>query len=391
MNLNVHIETLIIALVLGHFFSGILGIAYMIQRKKDITVYTFLFSRLFETVAWILIGLRNIIYNFISISIGNSFLIIGATLQIVAFLTIKNCCTNIVKRFYVISTIVSICIFNLVSLFYNMESMRISVISIIMTILWFFLIYVLLSDKNSSVLQRVIAVLYGVEMALLIFRAYIGIVLDESMSLMSRSLYNVLFFLCLYLIMLMGNIGLILMAKEKSDFDLINAATYDELTNIFNRRTFLLHAKESILLFSKRKEPISFFLIDVDNFKKINDIHGHFSGDMVLKDFATIIKSQFRDYGLFGRFGGEEFTVLLPGANEKEALEVAEKLRKITEDASVSVSTNHTIKYTISIGIVTVIPEESTSIDTLYKLSDDALYRAKRNGRNRIEIVKTKK
>ncbi|CAK7013201.1 GGDEF domain-containing protein [Tissierella sp.] len=388
MNLNIDIETILIVLILGHLFSGILGIAYMIQRKKDITTYTFLFSRLFETVAWILIGLRNIINNFISISIGNSFLIIGTTLQIIAFLIIKNCYTSIVKKFYGISTIVSICIFNLVALFYNIESARVSAISIIVSILWFFPIYVLLTDKNSSVLQRVIAVIYAVEIVLLIFRAYIGIKLGELMNLMSHNLYNVLFFICLYLIMLMGNVGFILLAKEKSDFDLIKAATYDELTNIFNRGTFLLHAKESISLFSRRKEPVSFLLIDLDNFKRINDVHGHFAGDMVLKDFAAIIEGQLRNYDLFGRFGGEEFTILLPGTNEKEALEAAERLRKSTEDTSVNISVNSIIKYTISIGIVTTIPDENTSIETLYKLSDDALYMAKKNGRNRIEIIK---
>jgi len=187
--------------------------------------------------------------------------------------------------------------------------------------------------------------------------------------------------------MLIGNIGFILMAKEKSDLELTKVATYDELTDIFNRRAFLLRAKENISLFARRKEPISFFLIDLDNFKKINDVYGHFAGDMVLKDFAVKIKGQLRVFDLFGRIGGEEFTVLLPGTNEEGALEIAERLRKSAENASVNVGSDHIIKYTISIGIVTVIPDENTSINTLYKISDDALYVAKRNGRNRIEVV----
>uniref|UniRef100_UPI003261A8B8 GGDEF domain-containing protein n=1 Tax=Clostridium sp. NkU-1 TaxID=1095009 RepID=UPI003261A8B8 len=316
------------------------------------------------------------------------FLIIAHTTQIIAFLIIKKRYNKLIRRAYFIAAAISIVMIHLALFLNNVEGVRVSIISITMIILWYFPIYVLLTDKNSSVLQKTVAFIYLTEFILLIIRAFVGMSLRESMSLMSNNIYNVLFFICLYLIMLIGNIGFILMAKEKSDLELTKVATYDELTDIFNRRAFLLRAKENLSLFKRRKEPISFFLIDLDNFKKINDIHGHYAGDMVLKDFAVNIKSQLRDYDLFGRIGGEEFTVLLPGTNEQEALEVAERLRRIAENASVIVGRDHVVKYTISIGIITVIPDENTSIYTLYKISDDALYAAKRNGRNRIEVIK---
>jgi len=387
MSLDFNIKTLIFTIVIGHLFSGILGIAYMIQHKKDSSLYIFLFARLFDTIAWVLLGSRDIINIFISISLGNSFLIVAQTMQIIAFLIIKKRCNNLIRRAYVIAAVISIVMIHLVILMHNVEGVRVSIMSISMIILWYFPIYVLLTDKNSSVLQKTVAIIYSAGFVLLILRAFIGISLSEPMALMSNHIYNVLFFICLYLIMLIGNIGFILMAKEKSDLELTKVATYDELTDIFNRRAFLLRAKENISLFARRKEPISFFLIDLDNFKKINDVYGHFAGDMVLKDFAVKIKGQFRVFDLFGRIGGEEFTVLLPGTNEEGALEIAERLRKSAENASVNVGSDHIIKYTISIGIVTVIPDENTSINTLYKISDDALYVAKRNGRNRIEVV----
>jgi diguanylate cyclase (GGDEF)-like protein len=388
MSLDFNIKTLIFTIVIGHLFSGILGIAYMVQHKKDSSLYIFLFARLFDTFAWALLGLRGIINSSISISMGDSFLIIAHTTQIIAFLIIKKRYNKLIRRAYFTAAAISIVMIHLALFLNNVEGVRVSIISITMIILWYFPIYVLLTDKNSSVLQKTVAFIYLTEFILLIIRAFVGMSLRESMSLMSNNIYNVLFFICLYLIMLIGNIGFILMAKEKSDLELTKVATYDELTDIFNRRAFLLRAKENLSLFKRRKEPISFFLIDLDNFKKINDVHGHYAGDMVLKDFAVNIKSQLRDYDLFGRIGGEEFTVLLPGTNEQEALEVAERLRRIAENASVIVGRDHVVKYTISIGIITVIPDENTSIYTLYKISDDALYAAKRNGRNRIEVIK---
>ncbi len=135
--------------------------------------------------------------------------------------------------------------------------------------------------------------------------------------MMSDNIYNVSFYIFLYLIMLIGNIGFILIAKEKSDLELIKVATYDELTDILTRREFLFQAKETIALCSRKREPLSLFLIDVDNFKKINDAYGHSAGDQVLKEFAKLIKGQLRNHGLFGRFRGEEFTVLLPGTGWK--------------------------------------------------------------------------
>jgi len=204
------------------------------------------------------------------------------------------------------------------------------------------------------------------------------------MTLWSTNISNTWLFLLLYLVMLVGSTGFILLAKEKQDSEIVKAATFDELTDIFNRRTFILQAKELISLYARKEEAISYLLMDIDDFKKVNDIYGHYIGDMVLKDFATTIKAQLRDYDLFGRYGGEEFAVLLPGADEKIAAEVAERLRKAVESSSVHGDTE--IKYTISIGAVSVGANSETTVDKLYRLSDDALYMAKTRGKNRVAM-----
>lgn len=231
-------------------------------------------------------------------------------------------------------------------------------------------------------MQKVIAVFYSITMVAFLLRAYTALTSAQYMTLWSTNTFNTGSFLLLYLVMLVGSIGFILLAKEKLDIELIKAASYDELTDILNRRTFILRAKEIISLCARKKEQISYLLIDIDNFKKINDVYGHYTGDIVLKEFAAAIKTQLRDYDLFGRYGGEEFAVLLQGTDEKDSIEVAERLRRTIENTAVSIDAE--IKYTISIGVITLTPDSETNVDTFYKLSDNALYNAKMQGRNRV-------
>ena len=143
----------------------------------------------------------------------------------------------------------------------------------------------------------------------------------------------------MYIVMLVGGMGFILLAKEKSDLELIKAATLDHMTNIYNRGTFIRHAREAISLHVRKRTPISLLLMDLDNFKKVNDTYGHHTGDIVLTRFAEDIKKQLRSYDLFGRFGGEEFVLLLPETDENAAAEVAERLRKHIEENPVPLKT----------------------------------------------------
>jgi diguanylate cyclase (GGDEF)-like protein len=163
---------------------------------------------------------------------------------------------------------------------------------------------------------------------------------------------------------------------------MLQAATIDELTNILNRRTFILRSKEIISMFERRMEPVSFLLLDIDVLKKINDEYGHSVGDIILRCFADTIRKLLRNYDLFGRYGGEEFSVLLPGTNESESAEIAERLRNAVEDSCLIDYPE--IKYTVSIGAATVTPDNETTVDMLFKLSDNALYLAKLQGKNRV-------
>lgn len=377
---NINMATILVILVLGHLLTGVLIIAYTWKQCRSKAVNMFLISKFLQSVAWVMLGLRGIIPSMVLVAAGNSTLFTGAALELIALMILKNNYAEKVKRFYTALLICCIVLFITVTACGAPENVRITFASSITAILMVFPVYKLFTDKEASRLQKVIAILYSLTIFSLIFRAVAALTTDLDMNLSSTSIFNTFLFLLLYIVMLVGSTGFILLDKEKQDFELMKAASFDGLTNILNRKTFILRSKELISLCLRKQEKISFLLIDIDDFKKINDRYGHFVGDTVLQDFARTLKKQLRDYDLFGRYGGEEFAILLPGADEKNAGEVAERLRSTVENSSVDDSLK--IKYTISIGFFSMVPDKETDIDMLYKLCDKALYLAKSHEKN---------
>lgn len=161
----------------------------------------------------------------------------------------------------------------------------------------------------------------------------------------------------------------------------ILAAT-DSLTGIGNRRNFLQRASDELARSRRYNHPLVFLMIDVDNFKAINDNHGHHAGDDVLKSMAATLKHVMRVTDILGRLGGEEFGVLLIQTGMDEALVIAERLLKAL--GSVCIQTrNGAICYTVSIGAAAYEGGDD-SVDSLMKRADLALYQAKKTGRNRV-------
>ncbi len=169
-------------------------------------------------------------------------------------------------------------------------------------------------------------------------------------------------------------------AEEK----LYNMAIRDPLTNIYNRRYFLKLSKKELERCRRYRHPISFLMIDADNFKQVNDNFGHETGDVVLKIIADIASSTLRESDIFGRIGGEEFGLLLPEANIETALDVAERFRQ-TIEKNVLATGDGIVKTTVSVGI-SCLDEEHQSLEDVMKHADIALYAAKGKGKNRVEI-----
>lgn len=166
---------------------------------------------------------------------------------------------------------------------------------------------------------------------------------------------------------------------------LMEMAFRDGLTGLFNHALLIELFEKELLKAERGNNSLAFIMLDIDYFKKVNDTYGHMAGDMILKQVAGILTSSARSSDIAGRYGGEEFGLVLPGANALDACLVGEKIRSAVEENSFDIG-NETIKITISIGVYSSKPEEIIDPKEIIKRADEALYKAKTNGRNRVEL-----
>lgn len=163
--------------------------------------------------------------------------------------------------------------------------------------------------------------------------------------------------------------------------ELLQSAATDSLTEALTRRAFKQEADQFISLALRHQHDLSCIVLDIDHFKNVNDTHGHAAGDDALKAVASICKASLRAGDLFGRLGGEEFSILLPHADRERAVAIAEKLRTAICSQPI-VGSYGALKVTASFGIST-LSIVSKDIETLLAQADAAMYHAKHSGRNR--------
>jgi len=158
-------------------------------------------------------------------------------------------------------------------------------------------------------------------------------------------------------------------------------AELDELTGSFNRRCIMRMLEDEIARARRNHAPCSIALIDLDLFKRINDAYGHPTGDEVLRTFAITVFANIRTIDRFGRYGGEEFLLVLPDTSQEGATHILDRLRGIVADLDWS-AFSAGLRVTISAGVAMLAPDDKP--DTLLARADSALYSAKARGRNRI-------
>jgi diguanylate cyclase (GGDEF)-like protein len=175
---------------------------------------------------------------------------------------------------------------------------------------------------------------------------------------------------------------------KQSNEVLEKLAYYDELTGVLNRRagnaSFMVEVERCV----RGDQSLSVAMVDIDYFKKVNDTYGHQTGDIVLKDFANILRKTIRPYDIVCRYGGEEFLLIAEVNSTREAQQLFERVRLAVNALKIKAG-EVTITITASFGVYVVTPSTQLSLNDMVKHADQALYQAKSEGRNRV-IVKSK-
>jgi len=176
-------------------------------------------------------------------------------------------------------------------------------------------------------------------------------------------------------------------ALKKTNEKLIQLSITDVLTGLFNRRHFMELLDKEFERVQRYGAKLSFLMIDVDLFKRINDTYGHLAGDSVLKEIGGLLSLGLRKHiDVLGRYGGEEFAMLLPETNMDGAKTLAERYRIMVEKASFRIP-GGTTKMTISIGCSSAPDPSIQTVEQFIQFADEALYRAKKSGRNKAEAM----
>jgi diguanylate cyclase (GGDEF)-like protein len=182
-------------------------------------------------------------------------------------------------------------------------------------------------------------------------------------------------------IVLITSIIIGVLKYQKALREIKDIALTDRLTGVNNRRYFDTYIQKIFPLMKRMDRAFHYVIMDIDNFKMLNDTYGHHAGDVVLKQVATLINGNVRDEDCFSRFGGEEFVMILSNARQREIKKVIDRLRRKVEDM-VIIYNNKPIKVTLSIGVTRY--ERNDEVKDLLLKADKALYEAKSTGKNKV-------
>lgn len=351
---------IVIAFLRRSYPRSIAGLGYWSAGPAVIFVSTLLF------------GARAILPDLFTVVIANLLLMVGITLIYFGS-----------ARFYRVTVdtrpwAIAIALVTLVTFWYALVDPRYSVrlfsVACFMAVVCGRHALLVSRHGGQAFSARFVVVVLVIEIVVLVMRALSAFAV-ENPDLLHASPVQTVYITSYSVALLMLTVGLVLLAADRLREELEHIASHDPLTGILTRRALLEVCTRELARCRRHDRRMSLLMLDLDHFKAINDTHGHLVGDHVLIDFVGRVQRLLRQVDSFGRFGGEEFIVLLPETEPAAAMIVAERIRQATAGASGLPA------YTVSVGVAANRVDDAR-VDEILTRADAALYQAKADGRN---------
>lgn len=337
-----------------------------------------------HALAYMLLLLRGRIPDPVSILLGNALLSATFSLLLAAVYRFQG--RALPWRVMLAPPLV---LAGVLSLFLQDFGTRVALSALVMALQAAWMLRVLIDRRRVAPGRGALMVMVamGIEMGVLLVRMASGA--SRAMgaqNLLQADGVQVATFVTAFGVLLIASLGFIFMHKERADEANRRLAALDELTDVANRRSIIAALDRDVSRAIRTREPLAVMMMDIDFFKHVNDTHGHLAGDQVLRSVVDVIRHRIRAQDIVGRYGGEEFLVVLCDTTLQGAQQLAEQLREAVQ-ASRCAWNGERLAVTVSVGAFGGRLEPGDSWDQLIDAADQALYRAKQNGRNRVELA----
>src|SRR5690554_1201875 len=385
MSIQLDFRTLSLTLMLFSLVFGLGMFAYSREHPKFSGIKTIGIGYLLIGGGCVLLGLRHFIHDFASIVLSNMTIVMGVVLiyrGLFNFLGIS-------LRFERWLSPTLVLLLAPILYFYTFHTpdigVRIQAFSIIFAA-------ACLTGASGLLLHREIHGRTAVKMliamflllsAFFIFRFLWAFYEAPPNNFMKAGLLSALTIIAGEFLVIFSSFATIWMASDELQDELSETARIDPLTGLYNRRAFDEYCDIEFSRAQRSGTPFAIIMCDLDHFKNVNDEYGHHVGDEVLRRFANTLKEHIRKHDVVARFGGEEFVLLLPGKDTEQGLEVAEKLRAKTADTQITIGDVICLTLSASFGVAHYDSSDREWSSVLHR-ADNALYAAKKKGRNRV-------
>ena len=342
---------------------------------------------LVNAIGHLLIMLRGLIPDVLSIVVGNLMLSSVFVGMIAAVYQFQG---RPVRWALLLAPPLLVLVF--VSVYINNYPARVSFVGLVIGLQAVWALLAALSHRHATVGRGQWLLVAGLSLEAVVLggRALVAISThSEATNILQSSALQTMTFLATFSVVLVSSVGFVFMSRDRADENNRVLAALDPLTGVANRRSLIAALDRDVARARRMREPMALMMVDIDHFKDVNDQYGHPAGDRVLCSVVNVLRQRVRAQDLVGRYGGEEFMVLLPDTGLAGAEQLARALCKAVEESRCPADgvPGPGIAVTVSIGVFGGRLGSGDSWDMLIAAADRALYQAKNNGRNRVEVA----